>query len=103
MASEAVKRILEAEAESDRKNVQARQKAEDIVNEAQRQAALLVQKKLTEARTEAEKIRSADKLRAEEYRKNAEKEYSQELEKIRSKAESNYDKAASAIINRFFG
>ena len=73
------------------------------MNEAQRQAALLVQKKLTDARTEAEKIRSADKLRTQEYREKAEKEYSRELEKIRSLAESNYDKAASAIISKFFG
>lgn len=103
MASEAVKKILAAEAESDKKTADARRKAEDIVNEAQRQASLAVQKKLTEARSETEKIRSADQKRAEEYRTKAEKENSQELERIRKKAESNYDKAAKAIISEFFG
>ena len=48
MASEAVKKILEAESESNRKISEARQKSEEIVRDAQGGASLLIQKRISE-------------------------------------------------------
>lgn len=102
MASDSIKKVLEAEAESDRKTAEARKRREDIINEAQGSSARAVQKGITDATAESGKLR--DKLRAEteSYRKNAEAQCDEELAKIRSQAEKNMDKAVDAIIRNFF-
>ena len=88
MASETVKKILEAEASSERRNAEARQKSEEIVSDAQRKAAIAVQKRLSDANAEAAGLR-------EEVRKKA-------LDEIRKRAKDNSEKAIKAIIDGFF-
>ena len=85
MASESVKRILDAEAEADRKTMDARKRADEIVTQAQRNGAVAVQKKLSK------------------YAENAEKECSEKLDELRDRSTKNSDKAVSAIISEFFG
>ncbi|MDE6092593.1 MAG: hypothetical protein K2G14_05805 [Ruminococcus sp.] len=53
MASEAVKKILSAEADSNRKNSAARKRSEDILVEAERYSALAIQKKISTASAES--------------------------------------------------
>lgn len=103
MASEAVKKVLSAETSADRLNAEARRKAEDIVSSAHQQAVVAVQKKLAEAKSEADKIRQADSVRLAEYTKNAEKECAEKLDIIRRTAEKNTDRAVNAVIESFFG
>lgn len=102
MASDAVKKILTAESTADKLNANARRKAEDIVSSAQQQAVVAVQKKLAEAKSEAEKIRKSNSEKLWEYTENAEKECSEKLDIIRRQAESNADRAVNAVISSFF-
>lgn len=103
MASDAVKKILTAEQTADRLNANARRKAEDIVSSAQQQAVVAVQKKLAEAKSEAEKIRKSNSEKLGEYTENAEKECAEKLDIIRRQAESNADRAVDAVISSFLG
>ncbi len=103
MASDAVKKVLSAEMSADKLNAEARRKAEDIVNSAHQQAAVAVQKKLAEAKSEADKIRKSNSAKLAEYTENAEKDCAEKLDIIRRQAESNTDKAVNAVISSFFG
>lgn len=102
MASETVKKILEAEAEAEKKNADARRRAEEIVNSAQSKAAVAVQKKLTEAMSESDKIRQENRNKLSEYVSEAEKACNDMLDSLRSNAENNMDKAVDSIIKGFF-
>lgn len=102
MASETVKKILQAEAESDRLTTEARKKADDIINEAQRQSTIAMQKKLAEAKSETDKIRQNNAQILKEYEKKAQKNCAEELDKLKITAEKNSAKAVSAVIDRFF-
>lgn len=103
MASEAVKKVLSAETSADRLNAEARRKAENIVSSAHQQAVVAVQKKLAEAKSEADKIRKSDGARIAEYTETAEKECAEKLDIIRRMAEKNTDRAVNAVIENFFG
>lgn len=103
MASDAVKKILSAEQTADKLNADARRKAEDIVSSAKQKAVVAVQKKLSEAKSETEKIRESDNVKLAEYTENAGKECAEKLDIIRRQAENNADKAVNAVIDRFFG
>ena len=103
MASDAVKKILSAEQTADKLNADARRKAEDIVSSAKQKAVVAVQKKLSEAKSETEKIRESDSVKLAEYTENAGKECAEKLDIIRRQAENNADKAVNAVIDRFFG
>ncbi len=103
MASKSVEKILEAESAADKLNSEARHKAEEIVREAEKNAALNVQKKLAEAKSETEKIRNSNGEKLAEYSRTAEQECSKKLAEIRSIAESNSEKAVMSIIDSFFG
>lgn len=103
MASETVKKILSAESEADKLNSEARKKAEDIINSAEQQAVVAVQKKLAEAKTQAEKIRKSNSAKIAEYTENAEKECEKVLENIRKVSAENSEKAVDAVISSFFG
>ena len=46
MASEAVKKILEAEALSDKRNAEARKQRDEIINSASGSSSLAIQKKI---------------------------------------------------------
>ncbi|MBQ9899474.1 MAG: hypothetical protein IJM44_08505 [Ruminococcus sp.] len=102
MASEAVKKILAAETESDRLMAEARQRRDDIVSEAEGSSSLAIQKKITEATAAAGKIRAGYADKAKEYAGEAEKKCSQQLAEIQRLAEKNMDSAADAIISEFF-
>ena len=98
MASEAVKKILEAESESNRKISEARQKSEEIIRDAQGGASLLIQKRISEANTAALKSRSeyADKLG--EYTRNAQAECDKQIAAIQQQAQQNMSGAVDEII-----
>lgn len=102
MASEAVKKILAAEAESEKKNAEARKKRDENIAEAQGNSALAIQKRLTEAAAQsaASKKKYAEKLK--QYRLKAEEECSQKLNEIENMAQKNMDDAADAVIAEFF-
>ncbi|MBR1824821.1 MAG: hypothetical protein IJ779_11425 [Ruminococcus sp.] len=102
MASEAVKKILAAEAASDQKNSEARKRREDILTEAERKASLAVQKRISEASSESAKYKGELDKKAAAYRQNAEKLCGEQVDSIRSQAKKNMDKAIDAVIDRFF-
>ncbi|HOO05325.1 MAG TPA: hypothetical protein PLH83_02345 [Ruminococcus sp.] len=102
MASETVKKILEAEASSERRNAEARQKSEEIVSDAQRKAAITVQKRLSDANAEAAGLREEVRKKAAEHSAAAEKECQTTLDEIRKRANDNSEKAIKAIIDGFF-
>lgn len=102
MASEAVKRILEAEAEADRRSAEARAKADGIVTEAERKASIAVQKRLTDAKTETGRIRDENRRRLEEYTNKAEEDCAAKLAELEKTAASNSEKAVEAIISGYF-
>ncbi|MCR4795307.1 MAG: hypothetical protein K5898_09095 [Ruminococcus sp.] len=102
MASEAVKRILEAEAMSDKKNAEARKQHDDIISSASGSSSLAIQKKIAEATSEAVKIREGYNEKLKEYEQNAENECNKKLSSIKQLAEKNMDSAVNEIINRYF-
>lgn len=102
MASEAVKRILEAEAESGRKTAEARQRSEDMINDAVGSSAHTVQKKLSEAAAEAEKEKAEYFARLTSYTENAEHECRLKIEELSAIADRNMKRAADAIIAKYF-
>ena len=102
MASESVKKILAAEADSEKKNSEAKKRRDEIINEATGKSALAVQKRLSEASAEAAKLRSDTAAKTEKYRKDSEKACSDNIDLISSQARSNMDKAIDAVISRFF-
>lgn len=102
MASEAVKKILSAEADSDRKNADARKRSEDIIVEAERYSALAVQKKISAAAAESEKIREEYRKKSDIHAQQAEKECLEKIDNIKARAEKNMNNAVNAVIEEFF-
>lgn len=102
MASEAVRKILEAEALSDKKNAEARKQRDDIISNATGKSSLAIQKKLGEAHTELSKLKADYDRKLENYRKNAEAECQKKIDSIKQQADKNTDKAVGEIISRYF-
>ncbi len=102
MASEAVQKILSAEADSGRKNAEARKQSEDIIVEAERYSVLAVQKKISAAAAEAEKIRSEYRKKYDIHVQQTETECIERIQNIKMKAEKNMDNAVNAVIKEFF-
>lgn len=102
MASETVNKILEAEAEAEKKNAEARRRAEEIISSAESKAAIAVQKKLTDAKAESERIRQENKEKLAEFAEAAENKCSEQLEALKKNAEKNMDAAVGSIIKEFF-
>ena len=102
MASEAVKKILEAEALSDKRNAEARKQRDEIINSASGSSSLAIQKQITEAASEAAKIRDDFSVKLNEYEKNAESECNKKIDNIKQLAEKNMSSAVDEIIARYF-
>lgn len=102
MASEAVKKILEAEAVSDKKTAEARKQRDEIISSASGSSALSIQKRIAEATSETAKLRSEYDKKAADYFEKAESECSKTLDKIKSQSENKMDAAVNAIIDRYF-
>ena len=102
MASEAVKQILNAEAEADKRSSEARVKAEEIVSDAEKNSSIAIQKRLTDAKTELSKLKNQNAAKLEDYKRKAEAKCSEKLSGITSSAKANTDKAVEAIINGYF-
>ena len=102
MASEAVNRILNAEAEADKKIADARRRAEEIIEQAHQQGAVTIQKRIADARAETEKISKSNNENLSKYWKNADRECEKSLELLRNQVNNNTEKAVSAITDRFF-
>ncbi len=102
MASETVKKILEAEALADRKTSEARQRRDDVINDAQGKAALTVQKSLTEASKESGRIKAELEKKLDEYRAKAGQQCEERITEIRSTADKNMSRAVEAIISEYF-
>ena len=71
LASEAVKKILEAEAESEKKNTEARKRRDEIINDASGKSSLAVQKRISEASSETARLKKELEKKAAVYRKKA--------------------------------
>ena len=102
MASEAVSKVLSAEENASRKTAEARQTAENIITEAEKYSALAVQKKISQAVTEMEKVRDNYKKQLDLYAEQSSEKRSEKIAEIRSIAEKNMEKAVSAVIEEFF-
>ena len=102
MASEAVRKILSAESESDKKLADARKLRDEMLDKASGNASLTIQKRLGEAAKESDRIRQEYSKKLETYRENAERAYRKKLEEISSGAEKNMDKAVNAVISEYF-
>ena len=102
MASEAVKKILEAEALSDKKNAEARKKRDEIIDAASGSSSLAIQKRLSEAHSEVEKLNADFDEKFKAYEKKAESECETNIDSIKQKAEKNMASAVDEIISRFF-
>ena len=102
MASEAVNRILSAEADVEQKNTEARQRSEELVSEAKGRASRTIQKRLGDAAVEAGRIRGEYEKKLEEYTREAEKACDTELDRIRSASDRNMKAAVDRIIAEFF-
>lgn len=102
MASETVKMVLDAEAESEKKLAETRAKCDEIIISAQQKAALSVQKKLASATAQADNIKSENKVRLEEYTSAALKKCEEDMAELKKLAAVNSDKAVEAVIDRFF-
>ena len=102
MASEAVKKILEAEALSDKKNAEARKKRDEIIDAASGSSSLAIQKRLSEAHSEIAKLKADFDEKLKVYEKKAESECEKNIDSIKQKAEKNMVSAVDEIISRFF-
>lgn len=99
MASESVRKILSAEMEANKQTAEVHRKAEEIINDAEKQSVIAIQKKLSKAKAEAEKVRLLNDKRLSEYAENAKSECEKKLAEICKRAEENFEKAIDAIIN----
>ena len=102
MASEAVRRILEAEALSDKKNAEARKKRDEIIDAASGSSSLAIQKRLSEAHSEVAKLKADFDKSLKDYEKKAESECEKNINSIKQNAEKNMASAVDEIISRFF-
>lgn len=102
MASEAVNKVLSAEAQSNKKTAEARRTAENIITEAEKYSALAIQKKISQASAEMEKVRSDYTKRLEVHTEQSNKKCAEKIAEIRSGAEKNMESAVSAVIKEFF-
>ena len=102
MASETINKILEAEAEAERRTSEAKQRRDKLINDAQGKASLAVQKSLSEAAKEAGRMKTDIGAKLSAYRSEAEEECDKKIDDIRRKAGKNMDKAVEAIIGEYF-
>lgn len=102
MASEAVKKILEAEALSDKKNSEARKKRDEIIDAASGSSSLAIQKRLSEAHSKVAKLKADFDEKFKEYEKKVNAACEKDIENIKQKAEKNMASAVDEIISRFF-
>lgn len=102
MASEAIKRILEAESEVNKKNAEARKRKDEIINNAAGNSAHIIQKKIGEANAESDRQRiEYDKMLAS-HREKAEAELEKDLENLKDISEKNMSRTIDEIINSIF-
>lgn len=102
MASDAVKKILSAEAVSNQKISEARRTAEEIITEAEKYSALAIQKRISQASGEVEKIRSDYMEKFDVHARQSEKNCLEKIAEIRLQAEKNIDNAVNSVIREFF-
>ena len=102
MASEAISKILAAEAESNRKNAEARQRKEQLINDAMGNSARTIQKKLGAATAASHKMRTELDEKLSEHRKHAEEECQKEIARLKQLSEKNMDSTVDEIIKKFF-
>lgn len=102
MASDAVKKILSAEAVSNQKISEARRTAEEIITEAEKYSALAIQKRISQTSGEVEKIRSDYMEKFDVHARQSEKNCLEKIAEIRLQAEKNIDNAVNSVIREFF-
>lgn len=102
MASEAIQKILAAEAESNKKNAEARKRRDELIENALGNSSVTIQKKIGEANRESQRIRSDYDIKLEAYRNNAEAQFEKDMEKLKRAADANMDRAVDEIIASFF-
>ena len=102
MASEAVQKVIMAEETARVRTTEAMKTAENIVTEAEKYSALAIQKKISQASAEMEKVRSDYTKRLDVYSGQSDEKCVEKIAEIRLNAEKNMENAVSAVIKEFF-
>ncbi len=102
MASEAVNKILAAEADSNRKTAEAKQRRDELINNANGDAARAIQKKLGDATAASHRMRTELDAKLSDHKKRAEEKCHKDIEQLKLISEKNMDKTVEEIIRKFF-
>ncbi|MDE6780450.1 MAG: hypothetical protein K2J40_03200 [Ruminococcus sp.] len=102
MASDAVKQILTAEALSNKRISAANETADNIIKDAEKYSAVAIQKSISRASGEVEKIRADYMEKFDVHARQSGIECTAKIAEIRSQAEKNMDNAVNAVIKEFF-
>ena len=102
MASETVQKILDAEAESEKKRIEANERKEQLINEANGRSYETIQKRISDAVKETDKLKADYKHKLSEYVKEADKKCVTQLAELRTLSEKNMGNAVDAVIRNYF-
>lgn len=102
MVSDAVKQILTAEAFSDKRISSAYETAENIIKDAEKYSVVAIQKSISRASGEVEKIRADYMEKFDVHARQSENDCTAKITQIRSLAEKNMDNAVNTVIKEFF-
>ena len=103
MASETVKKVLTAEAESDKAIAEARLTADKLVSNAEELAGRALSEKLEAAEKDCERIRADNQSRIDDFRRSSEESCRKQCEELKKLAELRMSGAADAVIGILFG
>lgn len=99
MASETVKAVLLAESNADKSVSEAHKTADEIIAAARKYSDDELRKQLSAAEFDAEKLRSDNQKRIEDFRRKANEKSKQQTIKTKKLADDNMLVAAGIIIN----
>lgn len=102
VASETVKRVLSAESECDKILSEAYVKSDEIIAAAEADSNTEIQKAISRAKTDAQKLRDENFLKIGDFTRQTDEKYSALAKEIRNKADKNMSAAADKIISTFF-
>lgn len=102
MASDAVKKILSAESAFNRSISDTHKTADEIIKEAEKYSGVAVQKRITQASHEVDKVRLDYMEKIDVHSRQSDTDCDKKIAEIRLLAEKNMDNAVNAVIREFF-
>lgn len=99
MASETVKAVLLAESNANESVSEAHKKADEIISAARKYADDELQKQLSAAESDADKLKSENQKRIEDFRRKTDEKSKQQTARTKKLADDNMFVAAGVIIN----